>query len=149
MTQPLPTQTIDVVGAVIQDDAGRIFCALRSQQMSSPGVWEFPGGKVEPGETPQTTLQREIREEFGCHIQVGDLIEDTTIVSNHRTIRLRTYAAVVVQGFPTPTEHALCLWLPTAYLHSLVWAPADLPTVRKLCENNPYRCLETTAQPES
>lgn len=123
---------VHVVGAVIRDNNHRILCALRSLTMSSPGVWEFPGGKIEPGENPHSTLQREILEELGCHIQVGALIEDVRHTTEFRTICLRTYEATLLQGIPVPTEHAHCMWLPVAYLHSLVWAPADIPTVQKL-----------------
>lgn len=125
-------QEIDVVGAVIRNPSGEILCALRSQEMSSPAVWEFPGGKIEPGEDPKLTLCREIEEELGCHIEVNNLIEDVKHPSPHRVIRLRTYEARLKEGVPTPLEHARCLWLPVSYLHSLVWSPPDVPTVKRL-----------------
>ncbi|MDF2652440.1 MAG: (deoxy)nucleoside triphosphate pyrophosphohydrolase, partial [Paenibacillus sp.] len=65
---------IDVVGAVIFNNNNEVLCALRSQTMSLPGLWEFPGGKIEPNETPQECLVREIQEELNCSIQVGDLV---------------------------------------------------------------------------
>ena len=64
---------INVVGAVILDE-GRVMCAQRGPDGSLPGMWEFPGGKIEPGESPQEALKREILEELGCNIVVGDLI---------------------------------------------------------------------------
>lgn len=125
-------QEIDVVGAVIRNPSGEVLCALRSQTMSTPAVWEFPGGKIEPGEDPRSTLRREIEEELGCHIEVENLIEDVRHPNPHRVIRLRTYEARLTEGAPNPTEHARCLWLPVSYLHSLVWAPPDVSTVKRL-----------------
>lgn len=125
-------QEVDVVGAVIRDSEGRILCALRSDNMSTPGVWEFPGGKIEAGETPEQTLRREIREELHCEISVGSLLQDVRHPTPHQEIRLRTYEARVIQGDPSPRDHACLLWLPVVYLHSLLWAPADIPTVKRL-----------------
>lgn len=125
-------QEVDVVGAVIRDPEGRILCALRSSTMSTPSVWEFPGGKVEPGESPEQTLKREIREELRCEIAVGSLLQDVRHPTPKNVIRLRTYEARVTDGDPSPRDHACLLWLPVVYLHSLLWAPADIPTVKRL-----------------
>lgn len=125
-------QQVDVVGAVIRNPAGEVLCALRSAKMSMPGLWEFPGGKIEPGEDPRETLRREMREELGCAIAVHDLVADATHAYPGITVRLLTYNATIVQGEPVPAEHERLLWLPVAELPTLNWAPADLPTLERL-----------------
>jgi len=123
---------VDVVGAVITNEKGEILCAKRSQQMSLPGMWEFPGGKMEPGETPEESLAREIREELGCEIQVGALISDDVYEYPTVAVRLITYYAKVISGTPVAKEHERLEWVSEADLMKLEWAPADVPTVKKL-----------------
>jgi 8-oxo-dGTP diphosphatase len=123
---------IDVVGAVIFNDHKEILCALRSKSMSLPGLWEFPGGKIETGETPQQSLIREIQEELDCAIEVSELIADTTHEYPTVIVRLMTYRSTIVQGTPVPKEHEKLVWLPLKELDSIEWAPADLPTIHEL-----------------
>ncbi|WP_257440829.1 (deoxy)nucleoside triphosphate pyrophosphohydrolase [Nocardioides daeguensis] len=119
---------IDVVGAVIVQDS-LVLCAQRGPGGEAGGRWEFPGGKVEPGEDPRAALAREIHEELGCLVEVGDPVTTTRYVGSSVVIVLSTYWCRVVSGTPAPTEHAAIRWLPAAQLGELDWAPADLPAV--------------------
>ncbi|WP_281884802.1 8-oxo-dGTP diphosphatase MutT [Paenibacillus sp. YYML68] len=123
---------VDVVGAVIYNAKNEVLCALRSHKMSLPGLWEFPGGKIEPGEAPEQSLVREIEEELDCTIEVGALIADIT--HDYPTVRVRliTYEAAIINGEPIPKEHEKLVWLSINELDALEWAPADLPTIEEL-----------------
>lgn len=123
---------VDVVGAVIINEEQKILCALRSQQMSLPGMWEFPGGKIEKGESPEESLVREIKEELSCEIEVGRLISDSVYEYPTVMVRLITYFANIFDGEPMPNEHEELRWVSLQELSSLHWAPADLPTIEEL-----------------
>jgi 8-oxo-dGTP diphosphatase len=125
---------INVVGAVVVRD-GTVLSARRSPAMSLPGMWEFPGGKIESGETPQEALIREMQEELLCTIEVGDLIETTTHEYDFGIVTLTTFYAELQDGEPRLTEHAEIRWIPTDELDSVEWAPADVPAVESIMEN--------------
>ncbi|WP_404469623.1 (deoxy)nucleoside triphosphate pyrophosphohydrolase [Sutcliffiella horikoshii] len=125
-------KTVHVVGAVIENERDEFFCALRSPKMSLPNYWEFPGGKIEVGESPEQALVREFGEEFACRIQVGLKVEDTTYEYDKVIVRLETYEAKLVDGQPTALEHAETKWVPRQDLLKLEFAPADIPAVEKL-----------------
>ncbi|MCH1881893.1 (deoxy)nucleoside triphosphate pyrophosphohydrolase [Agrococcus sp. ARC_14] len=122
---------INVVGAVIVKD-GEILCAQRGEGGSLAGMWEFPGGKIEPGETPQEALQREIDEELLCEVRVGDHVETTAYDYDFGVVTLTTYYCELVSGTPSLTEHAAVLWLAPSDLDQLDWAPADVPAVDRI-----------------
>ena len=126
---------IDVVGAVIIRD-GLILCAQRGPGGSLAGMWEFPGGKVEPGETPQAALAREITEELCCQIIVGQPIASTRHETGSATITLHTYYCTLIAGEPEALEHAQVSWVSPGDLGQLPWAPADIPTVERIQRNH-------------
>jgi 8-oxo-dGTP diphosphatase len=95
-------------------------------------MWEFPGGKIEPGESPEEALRREIMEEMGCAIEVGGQIEHTVHEYDFGIVHLTTFYCKLLSGTPVLTEHARAEWLAKEELDSLEWAPADLPAVRKI-----------------
>ncbi len=120
---------INVVGAVVVRD-GTILSAQRSPSMSLPGMWEFPGGKVEAGETPEQALQRELEEELLCTIDVGEHVETTSHEYDFGVVTLTTFYATILEGEPRLTEHSEVRWIPAAQLESVDWAPADIPAVQ-------------------
>ncbi|MCX6400807.1 MAG: (deoxy)nucleoside triphosphate pyrophosphohydrolase [Propionibacteriales bacterium] len=122
---------IVVVGAVIVRD-GLVLCAKRGPGGETGHLWEFPGGKVEPGEAPADALTREIVEELGCHVRVGDEVAATTHEYGFGVITLTTYYCELIDGTPTATQHAELAWLAPNKLDSLGWAPADVPAVERL-----------------
>lgn len=124
----MSVRRINVVGAVIVND-GSILCAQRGPGGALAGAWEFPGGKIEPGETPREALIREIDEELGCTINVGDEITTTIHEYDFGVVSLTTFWCDLVSGTPTLTEHADVRWLGRHELDKLAWAPADVPAV--------------------
>jgi 8-oxo-dGTP diphosphatase len=123
---------VRVVGAVIYNEENQILCALRAPEMSEGNYWEFPGGKIEEGEQPEESLVREIQEELGCTIAVGDQVADIHHEYENIIVNLLTYKAWIVEGQPRAHEHAQLKWVPLQELASLNWAPADIPTVHRL-----------------
>lgn len=127
-------KTIHVVGAIIENENNEIFCALRGPKMTLPNYWEFPGGKIEAGESPEEALAREIKEEFNCAIEVGEKVEDTTYEYEKVIVRLETYMAKLVEGQPQAMEHADTKWVSREEITQLNFAPADIPAVEKIIE---------------
>ena len=124
---------IHVVGAVIFRD-GKILCAQRGNDKSLPLLWEFPGGKIEKGETAKQALLREIQEEMKVLIVVNEQIEHTVYEYDFGIVHLTTFACELINEEPTLTEHAAIKWLTPDELHLLEWAPADVPAIEKLAE---------------
>ncbi len=104
-------------------------CAQRGHTGNLPGLWEFPGGKIEPGETKQGALQREITEELGCTIEVGREVTTTTHEYEFGEVTLTTFHCLLVAGTPTLTEHVAIKWLLPSELDSISWATVDIPAV--------------------
>lgn len=125
-------KTVHVVGAIIENDKKEIFCALRSPNMTLPNYWEFPGGKIEVGESPEEALYREIKEEFNCSIEVGQKVEDTTYEYEKVIVRLETYMAKLIEGEPKALEHSEAKWVSKEKIAQLHFAPADIPAVKKI-----------------
>lgn len=121
---------VEVVGAVIVED-GRVFCTQRGSGALA-GRWEFPGGKLEAGESPEAALAREIREELGCTIRVGTKVVTTEHEYDFAVVMLTTFYSRLEHGLPTLSEHTDCVWLAPAELATLDWAPADVPAVRQI-----------------
>ncbi len=127
-------KTIKVVAAIICNDMERkskIFATARGYG-DLKGGWEFPGGKVEPGETPQQALKREIMEELSTEIKVGELID--TIEYDYPTFHLSMdcFWAEVVTGQLELKEAEAAKWLTKDQLESVAWLPADITLIDKI-----------------
>jgi 8-oxo-dGTP diphosphatase len=126
------TQPIRVVAAVIISGNMALACR-RSPAKSAAGKWEFPGGKVEPGESTEVALVREIREELNVEIEVGQLIDRTATVTAGGSIDLACYRATLIGDPPNrSTDHDMLRWMAISDLPQLEWAEPDLPTVARL-----------------
>ncbi|PPA69339.1 (deoxy)nucleoside triphosphate pyrophosphohydrolase [Jeotgalibacillus proteolyticus] len=127
---------VKVVAAVIENEKNEILCALRSTSMLIPNKWEFPGGKVEEGESLQEALEREICEELHCEIKAYEIMNEHVHEYDTFIIHLICLRAELISGTPVATEHDQLIWLPRKNLSSLVWAPADIPAVEDLMKEN-------------
>lgn len=128
-------KTIRVVAAIIKainEDGEPIIFATQRGYGDFKGGWEFPGGKIEEGETPQEALVREIKEELETEITVGDLID--TIEYDYPTFHLSMdcFWAKIVSGDLVLTEHEAAKWLTKDELDSVEWLPADIILIDKI-----------------
>lgn len=130
-------KTLEVVGAVIIK-GDKLLAAQRGPGRALAGYWEFPGGKVEPDEDQRESLKREIIEELGCEIEIGERIAVTAHDYEFGRIRLATYYATLRSGVPKALEHAKLRWIAVSDLKVLKWAPADMPTVDALLQRDDF-----------
>ncbi len=122
---------VEVVAAVIIKN-GKVFCAQRKDIGETAKKWEFPGGKIEAGETSQKALAREILEELNTEIKVGDFITTVNHQYNTFSITMHAYQATVITGNLNLSEHLDSRWLSQDELNSLDWAAADIPIVEQI-----------------
>lgn len=120
---------INVTGAVITDGT-KVLAARRGPGKALAGYWEFPGGKIEVGETPEQSLSRELREELLCDAEVGEHVTTTEHEYEFGIVILSTYFCTLKGGEPKLTEHEEIRWVPAHQLQDLEWAPADIPAVK-------------------
>lgn len=123
-------QTKKVVAAVIIKD-GQLFATQRGYG-NYKDWWEFPGGKIEPGETPQEALRREIREELDTIVSVGELLYTVEYDYPEFHLSMQCYLCTIVSGELTLLEHEAACWLGKDELQSVRWLPADVALVEKV-----------------
>lgn len=126
-------QPLVVVAAVVRD-GDRVLACRRAPGKDAAGRWEFPGGKVESGESPEAALAREIAEELGVRIHVGALLDRTvTARAGGRAIDLACFDCRLDGDAPVAsTDHDELCWMPVERLGELDWAEADLAAVAVL-----------------
>ncbi len=120
-----------VVAALVRDGA-RVLMSRRRADQPMPGLWEFPGGKVEPGESPTDALAREVREELGCDVAVGAIHEVVFHAYPEFDLYMLVYAATISRGTPRALEVAEIAWVDARQLPTLDLLPADYPLARAL-----------------
>jgi 8-oxo-dGTP diphosphatase len=121
---------VAVTAAIIEKD-GRLLIGRRKRGYFT-GRWEFPGGKVEEGETPEECLRRELREELGVEARIGRLFLSTVHVYDHMTIELLTYRAEILSGDMTLNDHTEVRWVAATDLQGYDFPEADKAVIDKL-----------------
>ncbi len=127
-------QRVSVVGAaLLRVGAGgrrEVLASRRTEPPDLAGYWEFAGGKVEPGESDEQALARELAEELGVEAAIGERVGEDLPIG--QTAVLRVYLAELVSGEPALIDHDEHRWLDADHLHDVHWLPVDLPVVAEL-----------------
>ncbi|MGB4837705.1 MAG: (deoxy)nucleoside triphosphate pyrophosphohydrolase [Saprospiraceae bacterium] len=122
---------IDVTcGVIIHKN--QVLCVQRSENISLPLKWEFPGGKIEKNETAEDCLVRGIWEELKLKISIGKTLETSSYDYQNLSINLIPFIYIIASGELTLVQHKQFLWLDPSDLLSLDWAPADIPVVKEV-----------------
>lgn len=123
-------KTIEVVAAIIKHE-DKIFATQRGYG-DFKGLWEFPGGKLEAGETPKQALLREIREELDTKIEIGELADTIEYDYPQFHLTMKCFFCTILEGDLVLKEHDAAAWLTKDALDSVNWLPADLALIEKL-----------------
>jgi len=129
----LDASVIEVVCALIENNPGRVLACRRGPGRALAGFWEFPGGKLEHREAPESALRRELLEELGCEVR---LVQQLTAVEHrydHLHIRLLPWRCLLTGGTLEAREHEELRWIDPQDGDALNWAPADVPVWREWC----------------
>jgi len=119
---------IHVACAIIERD-GLVLAARRNESMSLPLKWEFPGGKIDPGESPRECVHRELMEEMGIAVKITAALPTHTHHYSDFSVTLYPFVCEMVSGEIILREHAAIIWLAPEKLPSLDWAEADFPVI--------------------
>ncbi len=121
---------IEVTAAIIEKNA-LVLAARRKEGAHLAGLWEFPGGKIEIGETPEGCLHRELMEEFQIDTKVGEFVGESIFDYGTKVIRLLAYKVEHISGDFQLIDHDKLCWLALDELTTVQWAPADIPLVEQ------------------
>lgn len=125
---------IEVTAAILADEQGRVLIARRLPGGSAGGRWEFPGGKIEAGESAEQCLVRELREELGIETRVTSFFGESSHDYPGRAIRLKAFRVEKFRGEIRPVAHDLVLFVPPDEMDAFDFLEADRPLVRRLQE---------------
>ncbi|WP_408956258.1 8-oxo-dGTP diphosphatase MutT [Natroniella sp. ANB-PHB2] len=125
---------IDVAAAVMVNEARQVFIAQRNKPQELAGMWEFPGGKIEEGESPKESLIREIKEELGVEIKITRFITESIYQYNFGKVRIFAYLAELSSGEIEVKEHNAASWVDLAELNNYQFVPADVEIVDQIKE---------------
>ncbi|SET11073.1 8-oxo-dGTP diphosphatase [Natronincola peptidivorans] len=123
---------IEVAAAIIVDQEGRILIAKRKEGQKRGGLWEFPGGKIEVGETPEKCLKRELKEEMNIDIKVNEYFGENIYAYEDITIKLLAYYAEILKGSIQLKDHDTYKWVKSKSLGNYAFAAADVQFVKEL-----------------
>ncbi|WP_224430106.1 (deoxy)nucleoside triphosphate pyrophosphohydrolase [Lactobacillus amylovorus] len=134
---------IKVAGVVIIDqDKNKVLAGKRNANRLVGGMWEFPGGKIEKGETPQEAAKRELKEEFHDEVQIGPQLGETVSYEyDFGIVKLTVFFAKLLTNNFDLVAHSEVEWLSADEVQKLNWAPADAPLVKELARTN-FRDIE-------
>jgi len=124
-----------LVAAAIVFDKGKVLLARRKWGEDLEGHWEFPGGKVEPGETPQRCVERELREELGVEAVAGEVVAESVFVREGKSIRLIGVLTKLMSRDFLPVVHDEVRWVPLAEVLTYRLAPADVSIAKQVLKN--------------
>ncbi len=124
---------LEVVCGIIKNSSGNFLACRRGLERHLGGLWEFPGGKIDAGETAEVALARELHEELGITVRVGEPLAATVEWTDGAvSIRLRGFFCEIIEGVPHAHEHEEIRWCEPSELPDLDWAEADVPLVEEL-----------------
>jgi len=118
---------IDVVAGIIQRADGKILLARRKEGSHLAGYWEFPGGKVEAGEAPEESLERELEEELGIRTKTGAFVAESIFDYGEKRVRLLGYMTTYIEGDFELDSHDQVVWTAVSHVLDFQLAPADIP----------------------
>lgn len=125
----LPVKRHLHVACAIIEQEGKVLAAQRSATMTLPLKWEFPGGKIEAGESPEECLVRELKEELGVSVSIGAALSPATHCYTDFTVTLYPFTCRLSGGLITMHEHHALKWIEPERMPELDWAAADLPVI--------------------
>jgi 8-oxo-dGTP diphosphatase len=137
---------VEVVCGVIKDSEGLVMACRRGKGRHLAGFWEFPGGKVDAGESAEFALQRELMEELGVAVEVGGKFQAVVEWTDGKVaIRLSAYWCKISEGTPTALEHSELRWCSAAELGELELAEADVPLLLEIRDQSMHALAEALA----
>jgi 8-oxo-dGTP diphosphatase len=123
---------IEVVAAALENNQGQVLIAKRKEGKGLGGYWEFPGGKIEAGETPEEALQRELMEEMGVEVQVSDYLGESVYDYSDFTVKLMVFRGEIIRGDINLYTHQEYRWVEKEELPNYKFPPANQVIIDKL-----------------